>query len=222
MLAAKLHRGSAGASSRGGAAASPAAWRAKALHVARVKPASVVALLLALVVTGVGFAFARANESRSEDQLLHDDAMQLSALFDAQFQRINAVLGSGAAVAEATYGDPAAFERAMTGRIAPPLVGVSLVRVDGGEPIIEARSRSGGTILLSGLDARERTKLREISEGAELTVVKVAGVGAVRAIGAALGAGPGRVVYGEIRIPNLQAAAPGVPARVQYAVYLGR
>ena len=222
MLAAKHRRGSAGAPSQGGAAASPAAWHAKALHVARVKPTSVVAFLLALVATGVSFAFAEANEQRAEERLLRVDAAQLSTLFDAQFQRINAVLGSGAAVAEATYGDPAAFERAMTGRIAPPLVGVSLVRVDGSGPVIEARSRSGGTILLSGLDARERAKFREISEGAELTVVKVASVGAVRAIGAALGAGPGRVVYAEIRIPNLQAAAPGVPARVQYAVYLGR
>ena len=186
-------------------------------------------LIAGLAITGLATAQVRAGLAENRQQRLNSDAEQTTALFGAVGQSLQAVLATGSAVATATDGEPAAFERSVTvalgDELVPIIANAALIDLAGERARVV--TASGGARVLLGrciADAACVARIRATAESGVLDIVVSDTIDGVRTLGIAGVAGRGSrfAAYSEISVPAGLSTSSPTNSGVVFAIYLGR
>jgi signal transduction histidine kinase len=191
----------------------------------RIGLAALLVLLLGIGTTVLLFLVARANLNDSERSLERERTTQTFGVIQTVVQQVEAIVAAGAAAAEYTNGDPAAFRQATASRVATSLVSnLSLIRLSGDHVTLLASVGHRPT-LLAKLTRADIAKLHRIARtGSDLTHVTGAQFPGRHTVSFAMSprAGSDHLLYGEITASDAQAQAGGASAvDMRFAIHIG-
>ena len=182
---------------------------------------SVLVLALSLSASAAAFVLLQEKAAKDEEIALKERAAQSTARFDTFARQIEAVMVSGAVVAETTDGDLEAFRRTVEQRLAASfLSSILLLQLDE-TPVELAKVGSGNPALFGDLDAGAIGRLDRLSAAGELGLVAVGSFRGTRVLGFAASPRPGSryAVYGELLLSEV--VGPGSESDgLLYAFYL--
>jgi signal transduction histidine kinase/CheY-like chemotaxis protein len=191
----------------------------------RIGRAALLVLLLGIGATVLIFIVARANVKDSERSLVRERTTQTFGVIQTVIQQVEAIVAAGAAAAQYTNGDPAAFRQATASRVATSLVtNLSLIRLSDDHVTLLA-SVGRKPALLGELTPTDIAKLHRIARtGSDLKHVTGAQFPGRRTVTFAMSprAGSDLLLYGEITASDAQAQAGGASAvDMRFGIHIG-
>lgn len=194
----------------------------------RPSRASLAALVITLIVTGVLSWLCYAVNDRNEDRLLHLQTEQTGTVLRAIVPSIETPLASAAEIAATGHGDTAAFRNYIDGYLAPKgsFTSASLWQLEGSTPRLI--TRVGTAPVLPTRADKLAAFLAEARGRTELSVTGPIGTSDPRLGWAFVSTDktPAYAVYAETALPpNRRAASPSRDspfADLNFALYLGK